>query len=579
MTDSSVTGVLRERASLQSDAVAFTFVDYDQEWEGVPHTLTWAQLNRRVRSLAHELRLRGSIGDRAVILAPQGLDYVVAFLASLQAGVIGVPLPVPMFGVHDERVTAVLRDASPSMILTTSSVADQVAEYAVPQGDQPAPVVIAVDELDLDTPRRSTSGREALPPTAYLQYTSGSTRTPAGVMVSNRNLTANFEQVMADFFPDTGGVSPPHTTAVSWLPFYHDMGLMLGVCAPILAGWHTVFTTPGSFLARPARWTQLLASYPHTVTAAPNFAFELAAGRTSDDDMRGLDLGDVLRVLSGSERVHVATLRRFAQRFAKFNFREEALRPSYGLAEATLYVATRPLIQPPNVVHFEPEKLSAGHAERCGNETGTPLVSYGAPKSPVVRIVEPETRSERPAEMIGEIWVQGDNVCLGYWGKPEQTDETFGASIVAASPGTPDGPWLRTGDLGFISEAELFIAGRIKDILIVRGLNHYPDDIEATIQEVSGGRVAAISVEDDSGEQLVAIIEAKTRGESGEEAREKFDNLKRDVTSAISKTHGLSAADLVLVPRGSIPITTSGKIRRAACVELYRNKQFTRLDT
>jgi fatty acid CoA ligase FadD28 len=579
MTDSSVTGVLRERASLQSDAVAFTFVDYDQEPEGVPHTLTWAQLNRRVRSLAHELRLRGSIGDRAVILAPQGLDYVVAFLASLQAGVIGVPLPVPMFGVHDERVTAVLRDASPAMILTTSSVADQVAEYAVPQGDQPAPVVIAVDELDLDTPRRSTSGREALPPTAYLQYTSGSTRTPAGVMVSNRNLTANFEQVMADFFPDTGGVSPPHTTAVSWLPFYHDMGLMLGVCAPILAGWHTVFTTPGSFLARPARWTQLLASYPHTVTAAPNFAFELAAGRTSDDDMKGLDLGDVLRVLSGSERVHVATLRRFAQRFAKFNFREEAMRPSYGLAEATLYVATRPLIQPPNVVHFEPEKLSAGHAERCGNETGTPLVSYGAPKSPVVRIVDPETRAERPAEMVGEIWVQGDNVCLGYWGKPEQTDETFGASIVAASPGTPDGPWLRTGDLGFISEGEMFIAGRIKDILIVRGLNHYPDDIEATIQEVSGGRIAAISVEDDSGEQLVAIIETKTRGESGEEAREKFDNLKRDVTSAISKTHGLSAADLVLVPRGSIPITTSGKIRRAACVEMYRNKQFTRLDT
>jgi fatty acid CoA ligase FadD28 len=575
MTDSSVTGVLRERASLQSDAVAFTFVDYDQEWEGVPHTLTWAQLNRRVRSLAHELRLRGSIGDRAVILAPQGLDYVVAFLASLQAGVIGVPLPVPMFGVHDERVTAVLRDASPAMILTTSSVADQVAEYAVPQGDQPAPVVIAVDELDLDTPRRSTSGREALPPTAYLQYTSGSTRTPAGVMVSNRNLTANFEQVMADFFPDTGGVSPPLTTAVSWLPFYHDMGLMLGVCAPILAGWHTVFTTPGSFLARPARWTQLLASYPHTVTAAPNFAFELAAGRTSDDDMKGLDLGDVLRVLSGSERVHVATLRRFAQRFAKFNFREEALRPSYGLAEATLYVATRPLIQPPNVVHFEPEKLSAGHAERCGNETGTPLVSYGAPKSPVVRIVDPETSSERPAEMIGEIWVQGDNVCLGYWGKPDLTEETFGASIVAASPGTPDGPWLRTGDLGFISEGELFIAGRIKDILIVRGLNHYPDDIEATIQEVSRGRVAAISVDDDSGEQLVAVIEVKDRGEG---AKETLDNLKRDVTSAISKTHGLSAADLVLVPRGSIPITTSGKIRRAACVELYRNKQFTRLD-
>jgi fatty acid CoA ligase FadD28 len=321
-----------------------------------------------------------------------------------------------------------------------------------------------------------------------------------------------------------------------------------------------------------------LASYPHTVTAAPNFAFELAVGRTSDDDMAGLDLGDVLRVLSGSERVHAATLRRFAQRFARFNLRDEALRPSYGLAEATLYVATRQLNQPPTIVHFEPEKLSAGHAERCGDETGTPLVSYGSPESPVVRIVDPESKSECPAEMIGEIWVHGDNVCLGYWEKPEQTQDTFGANIVAASPGTPEGPWLKTGDLGFISEGELFITGRIKDILIVRGLNHYPDDIEATIQEVSGGRVAAISVDDDQDEQLVVIIEVKNRGESAEEAMEKLRDIKREVTSAISKTHGLSAADLVLVPRGSIPITTSGKIRRAACVEQYRNNQFTRLD-
>jgi fatty acid CoA ligase FadD28 len=578
MTDSSVTGVLRERASLQPDDIAFTFVDYEREWEGVAQTLTWAQLNRRVSSLAHELRLRGSIGDRALILAPQGLDYVVAFLASLQAGLIGVPLSVPMIGVHDERVSAVLRDASPTVILTTSSVAGPVAEYAAQEADQSAPVVVEVDSLDLDVRRRSGSGREQRPATAYLQYTSGSTRTPAGVMVSNRNLTANFEQIMGDFFPDFGKVTPPNTTAVSWLPFYHDMGLMLGVCAPILGGWHSVFTTPASFLARPARWMQLLARYPHALSAAPNFAFELAAGRTSDDDMAGLDLGHVLRVLSGSERVHVATLTRFFQRFARFNLHQEALRPSYGLAEATLYVATRPVNQPPNVAYFEPEKLSAGHAKRCGAETGTPLVSYGNPSSPLVRIVDPETGSECSAGMVGEIWVHGDNVCLGYWEKPEQTEKTFGGTIVAPSAGTPEQAWLRTGDLGFVSDDELFIVGRIKDLLIVRGLNHYPDDIEATIQEISGGRVAAISVEDDHGEQLVVIVEAKKRGESEEEAMNALLNIKREVTSAISNSHGLSVADVVLAPRGSIPITTSGKIRRASCVELYRNDQFTRLD-
>jgi acyl-CoA synthetase (AMP-forming)/AMP-acid ligase II len=397
-------------------------------------------------------------------------------------------------------------------------------------------------------------------------------------MVSNSNLTANFGQIMGDYFADYGRVSPPNTTAVSWLPFYHDMGLMLGLCAPILGGWHTVFTTPASFLARPARWIQLLAGNPHTVTAGPNFAFELAVARTSDDDMAGLDLADVLRVLSGSERVHVATLRRFAQRFARFNLREAALRPSYGLAEATLYVASRRLSEPPNIVCFVPEKLSAGHAKRCKNETGTPLVSYGTPESPVVRIVDPDTKSECPAGMVGEIWVQGDNVCLGYWEKPEQTERTFGAKIVAPSAGTVEEPWLRTGDLGFISDDELFIVGRLKDLLIVRGLNHYPDDIEATIQEISGGRVAALSVEDDATEQLVAVIEVKKRGGSDVDAMEQFLDLKREVTSAISKSHGLSVADLVLVPRGSIPITTSGKIRRAACVERYRNQEFTRLD-
>ena len=289
--------------------------------------------------------------------------------------------------------------------------------------------------------------------------------------------------------------------------------------------------------------------------------------------------GGVLRVLSGSERVHEATLRRFAQRFAKFNLHEEALLPSYGLAEATLYVATRGPGNPPKVVSFEPEKLSVGHAKRCENERGTALVSYGVPESPLVRIVDADTRGECPAGMIGEIWTRGENVCLGYWQKAEQTECTFGAHIVDATAGTPEEPWLRTGDLGFISEGELFIIGRIKDLLIVRGVNHYPDDIEATIQEITGGRVAAISVEVDRAEQLVAIIEVRKRGESEVEALANLQSVKRDVTSAISQAHGLTAADLVLVSRGSIPITTSGKIRRASCAEQYRGRGFTRLDS
>jgi fatty acid CoA ligase FadD28 len=247
-------------------------------------------------------------------------------------------------------------------------------------------------------------------------------------------------------------------------------------------------------------------------------------------------------------------------------------------AEATVYVATSTAAQPPAVVRFDSEKLTAGNAERCESGGGTPLVSYGMPRSPMVRIVDPETRIECPAETVGEIWVHGDNVAMGYWRKPHETEGTFGGRLVAASAGTPEGPWLRTGDSGFFFDDELFIIGRIKDLLIVYGRNHSPDDIEATIQEITRGRCAAIAVPDEGTEQLVVIIEVKKRGESHEEAADQLTVVKRELTSAISNSHGLSVADLVLVAPGSIPITTSGKIRRAACVEQYRHRQFARLE-
>jgi fatty acid CoA ligase FadD28 len=578
VVETSVPAVLRERASLQPNDAAFTFIDYAQDWNGVAESLTWSQLYRRTLNVARELKLCGSTGDRAVILAPQGLDYIVAFLGALQAGQIAVPLSVPLGGVSDERVSSVLRDASPTVVLTTSPVAGTVAEYVKSQSGESVPSVVEVDLLDLDAPTGSGARRENHPGTAYLQYTSGSTRQPAGVMISHRNLVANFEQIMSDYFEEFGSVAPPDMTIVSWLPFYHDMGLVLGVCAPVLGGFRTVLTSPASFLQRPGRWMQLLANNSHAFSAAPNFAFELAARKTSGEDMTGLDLGDVLVILSGSERVHPATLRRFTQRFARFNFPGTAIRPSYGLAEATVYVATRTPAQPPEIVHFESEKLANGHAERCESGTGTRLISYGVPRSAMIRIVDPETRVECPAGTVGEIWVHGGNVAMGYWRKPQETERTFGAMLVAPSAGTPEGPWLRTGDSGFISHGELFIIGRIKDLLIVYGRNHSPDDVEATIQEITGGRVAAISVPHDHTEKLVAIIEVKNRGDSHEEAADRLAVVKHEVTSAISNSHGLSVADLVLVPLGSIPITTSGKVRRAACVEQYRHGQFARLD-
>ena len=576
VTLSSVAELVRKRARTQPDTVAYTFIDYEVDPAGFAESITWAQTYRRVQAVAEELLRIGEPGDRAAILAPQGLDYVVGFLGALHAGFIAVPLSAPQFGAHDERVTSVLRDSSPAVVLTTSAVVDEVVPYANAESAHPAPEIVEIDALALEPSIATDPVPSALDRPAYLQFTSGSTRLPAGVMVSDRNVVANLEQVVSDYF---GGLPPEDTTVVSWLPLYHDMGLIFGICAPFVVGRSAVLLSPMAFLQRPARWMQLLARYPCSFSAAPNFAFELAVRRTSDDDMAGLDLAHVLGIISGAERIHTATLRRFAARFAPFNLSEAAVRPSYGLAEATVYVATAGPGQPPKMVRFDYDKLSAGQAERCTDQAGgsVELVSYGPPRSSTVRIVDPDG-SENPAGAIGEIWVHGENVAMGYWRNPRQTQSVFRATLPDATPETALGPWLRTGDLGVMSDGELFIVGRIKDLLIVDGRNHYPDDIEATIQEITGGRVAAISIPDERTEQLVAIIELKKRGNTQQDVLHRLNTVKREVTSAISQSHSVRVADLVLVPPGSIPITTSGKVRRAACAERYRLEDFIRLD-
>ncbi|AKN18431.1 acyl-CoA synthetase [Mycobacterium haemophilum DSM 44634] len=578
VTNFSVPALLKERADQQAGTTAYTYIDYGSDPKGFAESLTWSQVYTRACIIAKELKLCGVPGDRVAILAPQGLEYVIAFLGALQAGFIAVPLSTPQYAVHDERVSAVLQDSQPVAILTTSSVVSDVAKYACAQDGRDAPSVIEVDLLDLNASLPLPKAPQPSARPAYLQYTSGSTRTPAGVMVSHKNVIANVMQSLNGYFGDA--TKTPNMTLLSWLPLFHDMGLILGICAPMVAGRSAVLLSPMSFLRRPACWMQLLATIGSCFSAAPNFAFELVVRRTSDDDMAGLDLGAVLGIVSGSERIHVATVKRFTERFARFNLNPTAVRPSYGLAEATLYVAAPEPGTVPKAVRFDYEHLTASQAKACGAEGrgATELISYGSPDASAVRIVDPETMIENPAGTVGEIWLQGDHVAMGYWRKPEQTARTFNAKIVDPAPGTPEGPWLRTGDLGVMSDGELFIMGRIKDLLIVDGRNHYPDDIEATIQEITGGRVAAIGVPDDITEQLVAIIEFKRRGASAEDHMLKLRSVKREVTSAISKSHSLHVADLVLVPPGSIPVTTSGKVRRSACVERYRSDGFIRLD-
>ena len=576
MTDVSLPALLLRRATETPDAPAYIFMDPEVTGTGEAETLTWSQLYRKSLVLADELRLHGAPGDRAAIMAPQGLDYIVSFLGALQAGFIAVPLSVPQFGVHDQRVASALEDSMPVVLLTTSAAVGDVHKYASGQAGRPAPGVIEVDLLDFDETRVVATTDHSRPGAAYLQYTSGSTRTPAGVVVSHRNVTQNVEQVMQDYFGTT--TLPEATTVVSWLPFFHDLGLVMGVCSPLVTGRKAVLLSPLAFLLKPACWVQLMAKHPHCFSGAPNFAFELAARRTSDADMEGLDLSRVHVILSGAERVHSATVNRFIDRFAKFGLKDRVVQPSYGLAEATLYVATPDVNDPVRTAHFDLERLAAGVAQRCeaGHDASTELVTYGPPRAYPVRIIDPETGIEKPEGSIGEIWVRGDNVALGYWHKPELTNRMFGAQITQPSPGTPAGPWLRTGDLGVLSEGELFIMGRLKDLLIVDGRNHYPDDIESTIREITGGRVAAIAVDRDTSENLVAIVEVKPARDNEQDSQ--MNSVSRAVKSAIWKEHNLRVGDLVLVSPGSIPITTSGKIRRSSCADLYRDCEFNRLD-
>jgi fatty acid CoA ligase FadD21 len=578
MSQSTILSMLHGRASLRPHDVAFTFTDYADDWAGVPESLTWAQLSRRTLNSARELGLHGSVGDRAVILAPQSLDYIEAFLGSMQAGLIAVPLLLPHRGSSHERVSAVLADTSPSVVLTTSAVAEDITEYVDEACLDAVPKIVEIDSLNLDADGGTSVRTADLPSIAYLQYSSGSTRAPTGVVISHHNLRVNFEQLMRSFFADSNVKAPSDLTIVSWLPFYHDMGLVLGICAPILGGYRGELTSPVSFLERPARWMRSLAENPHAWSAAPNFAFDLAARKTTDSDLAGLDLDGVLGIISGAERVEPATLHRFVDRFAHFNFRDHMMRPSYGLAEATVFVTAGAWSESSSAVRFDVGELSAGRARRCAAGTGTELVKYKVPQSPTLRIVDSETSRECPQGMVGEIWVHGPNVADGYWRKPPEEQRCFGATLVDPSPGTPEGPWLKTGDQGFIFSGELFIVGRIKDLLIIHGRNHYPEDIEATVHEITRGRVAAISVPLNSTEKLVAIVELKKRGDSHEEATHWLSGVKSDVTSAISNAHGLNVGDLVLVSPGSIPTTTSGKIRRTACAEQYRQDQFTRLD-
>ncbi|WP_430741788.1 fatty acyl-AMP ligase [Streptomyces sp. P13-3-3] len=552
MTDTSepavlLTDRLRHWAEHSAHRPAVTYVAYPApDSAGVHHTLSWQGLDARARAVAGLLHGTARPGDRVALLLPQGLDYTAAFLGCLYAGVIAVPLFTPDLAGHGGRLAAVLDDCEPAHVLTDGPSREQVER--VTGGRLP---VTAVDTLPQGPPATELP-RPAPDDVAYLQYTSGSTRSPAGVMVTHANVVANARQAVAAF-----DAAPGRNTTVGWLPLFHDMGLVLSVAAPVHAGFASVLLDPVAFLERPVRWLRLLGRYPGTVSAAPNFAYDYCVTRVGADEAAGLRLDRVAALLNGSEPVRPATLERFLDAFGPAGLAAEALCPAYGLAEATVFVTADRRDEPPLTLECDAGALAEGRVEVRAGGTAR-LTTCGRPVGQEVRVADPESGTVLDEGRVGEIQVRGPNVGTGYWKQSERSAETF-----------RDG-WLHTGDLGALHDGRLLVTGRLKDLIVVDGRNHYPQDVEETVQAaldvVRRDRLAAFTVprDEDGPEDLVVVAEVR-RGTAADGAQTR-ESLAR-ARAAVAARHGLRLAELVLVEAGMVPRTSSGKVARAACRE------------
>ena len=565
------------------DAVAYRFLDYARDSDGEMIELTWAELGSRLRAIGARLQQVTSRGDRVAILAPQGIDYIVGFFAAIKAGDIAVPLFAPEFPGHAERLDAVLSDARPSVVLTTAAAAAAVQEFvrSLPRASRPR--VIAIDEVPDSVGATFEPVHLDTDDIAYLQYTSGSTRAPVGVEITHRAIGTNVLQMVISTGIDYD------IRSVSWLPLYHDMGLLMIVCVAVF-GTQVTLMSPVAFVRRPQRWIrQLAAESKHgpTFAAAPNFAFELAVERGLPDEGEDLDLTNVVSLINGSEPVRIGSIEKFNAAFGPYGLPKTAVKPSYGMAEATLFVSTIDLTEAATVVYLDRGELGAGRAVRVPRDAPNAIaqVSCGRiARSQWGIIVNADTEAEAADGEVGEIWLHGNNIGRGYWSRPDETEQVFGNKLQRRLPngshadGAPsDATWLRTGDLGVYLDGELYITGRIKDMIIVDGRNHYPQDIEATTAEASprvrSGYVAAFSVPanevpgasaDEVGERVVIVAE-RAPGAGRADPQSVIDAIR----AAVSRRHSLPLADVLLVAAGVIPRTTSGKLARQACRALY----------
>jgi acyl-CoA synthetase (AMP-forming)/AMP-acid ligase II len=539
-------GAVQQTLAARGDQPAFTFLQ-GGEMEGA-ETLSFAELDRAARIVAADLQAKGvRPGDRVMLLQEPGRHMVAGFLGAIYAGAIAVPCypPSPFMGPKgNERFRVVVEDAGASAASTTSVIAPALeflkethpalswafTDTASISPDAYAPVEVGPDDL------------------AFLQYTSGSTSAPRGVRVTHGCLTANIGMMVEAF-----GVSDD-TVMCSWLPPFHDMGLIATILMPLSIGCKTVQMAPQAFLRRPDRWLRAITGFRGTFAAAPNFAYELCIRRVSD--LEGIDLQSWTVAVNGAEPVKERTQAEFARKFAQCGLQPSTLRSGYGLAEATLFVSTCQR-GPGSTLWIDPDQLSQGRLVPTDPEIGRSLVSCGHPAAgTTVTVCDPATGEPVDDGIIGEIRVSGPHVCDGYWGNPALSAELF-----------PEGV-LRTGDMGALWQGSVYVTGRLKDLLIVRGRNHYPHDIEQTMEaadpNLRSGCGVAVSVPADSGELVVLIQEIVE--DSSSEPEQIVEKIRRRV----SEQHGISVDAVVLVEPSSVPKTTSGKLRRSAAAQAFQ---------
>jgi len=544
------------RAKSSPERVAYTFL---RDGEIESGSLTFADLRVRALAVASRLASLGATGDRAILLYPQGLEFIVAFFGCLYAGVIAVPANVPSRKKGPEVLRRITVDSGARWVLSTGTLLEQLGEDA--RADSTLSTMTWIDtETSLDAAVDPPVPVPANPnEIALLQYTSGSTGWPRGVAVTHANLVANQREIERAFGHTESAIG------VSWLPMFHDMGLGT-VLQSVWFGGRCVLMSPQGFLQNPTRWLRAISEYRATASGGPDFAYDLCARRIGTDEREGLDLTSWRVAYNGSEPVRAATLERFAEAFGACGFRRETFHPVYGLAEATLFVSSARADEPPFIQSFSGRGLEVGRGEPAvPGDTQRNLVSCGHTwPGTDLAIVNPDTREELGAGRIGEIWVRGPSVAVGYWGKPEETETTFRAVNAEG-----DGPFLRTGDLGFVHEGHLFVTGRHKDLIIVRGRNHYPQDIEASVSACHPALVplgcAAFSVDGAEGEMLVVVQEVARSALRTLDAAEVIRAIRR----AISEDHALQTHAVVLVKPSTLPRTSSGKVRHGACRQAF----------